>query len=823
MTVANKVPVLANILEQSDKTDTTGEISNVDFLKTLYGDLGESRGWVASLKGNIKTGNWTGSAWDPTTFHLPSEANNYFCLSSFRRNADGIYVRKEANFGALHALMLDDVGTKVALDRLELPPSWLLETSQGNFQAGYLLAEPLEDAPLAKQLMKAIIDAGLCDRGAGAPATRYARLPIGVNSKRQPVFACRLHSFTPTHRYSVEEIVKGFQLDLDEAPRSKKRHQPRQVHDDEKVLIPSPVDNPVVAKLKCMGLYKKSNNQIHDITCPWHLEHTDQIDSGAAYFEPTEQFPLGGFHCFHGHCEHRRIGDLLAFLEIERDLARMKPILRLQVGEIPRITDAAEALLAKTQRYYQRGGLIVQVAFEPTYKEHSIKPMNIASLTSALANTMLWTKFDKRSGEWGRSDPPARNVEILFNSQQYRHLPVLAHLARQPYLRPDGSLNVNSGYDAAMETYGIFNQKEFSVPEEPSKEDAKVALAKLLEILSEFSFANATDRATALSAMLTAAIRPSLPSAPMFHVKAAQKGSGKSYLNKIIQLFASPQPDAPLAFPKDEEECQKTLLARLLTCPAVIEFDNLTTDLVAYNSLCTALTSGHLTGRILGISKTATVGTRALFLSSGNNVGPVADMARRCLTIGLDPVCEVPAMRTFQNPNLANDILDNRAQYVSAALTIVRAWIIAGRPRISDKRLAGFDLWSDLCREPLLWLEEADPIETAFQAMSEDPERTQLGRLLKLWFTLFKTKPMMVREVLNFEPSPADDFEGASEDLAELKELFHDIAGERGGLINNRRLGHWLKRQNGVNVDGLRFLKAAGNRSAEAWYIQKVS
>jgi hypothetical protein len=90
------------------------------------------------------------------------------------------------------------------------------------------------------------------------------------------------------------------------------------------------------------------------------------------------------------------------------------------------------------------------------------------------------------------------------------------------------------------------------------------------------------------------------------------------------------------------------LLAELLTAPMVIEFDNLTSDLIAHKSLCTALTSEYMTGRILGVSKTATVGTRALFLSSGNNVGPVADMTRRCITINLDPGCETPAAREFK-------------------------------------------------------------------------------------------------------------------------------------------------------------------------------
>ena len=173
------------------------------------------------------------------------------------------------------------------------------------------------------------------------------------------------------------------------------------------------------------------------------------------------------------------------------------------------------------------------------------------------------------------------------------------------------------------------------------------------------------------------------------------------------------------------------LLAELLRAPAVIEFDNLTSDLLAYKSLCTALTSEFISGRILGVSKTATVRTRVLFLSSGNNVSPVQDMTRRCMTICLDPSCETPAARTFKRPELVREVLRERGRYVSAALTIVQAWIGAGRPKTACKSLAGYGDWSELCRQPLLWLGCSDPAVSVFEAMADDPDRETLGRLLK--------------------------------------------------------------------------------------------
>ena len=343
----------------------------------------------------------------------------------------------------------------------------------------------------------------------------------------------------------------------------------------------------------------------------------------------------------------------------------------------------------------------------------------------------------------------------------------------------------------------------------------QAALALLKDLLTEFSFASDTDLAAALAALLTAAVRPSLPHAPMFHVRAHMVGSGKSYLCELITAFATPQRGTPTTFPADDEECRKLLLAELLRAPAVIEFDNLTGDLVAHKSLCTALTSEHMSGRILGVSKTATVSTRALFLSSGNNVGPVQDMTRRCITIHLDPSCEVPAARSFKRPELVRDVLRERGRYVSAALTIVRAWIVAGRPKAACKSLAGYGDWSDLCRQPLLWLGLADPTESVFEAMAEDPDRETLDRLLTAWQSVFGKTPAMVRDAVKQASHSTTSMRNCAKCSTTLptSAAKSTAAGWDGGF----------RRHAGRIVDGRRFVRASGNRSAEAWQVESVS
>jgi hypothetical protein len=811
---------------ESDTTDETYDVGNDEFLLTVFGDqLNDAKPVVVSFDGNPASAPpraWFGRPWpgEPgVSANLSASANNYFSLAVFTPDEAGQFRRQKTRFQALYAVMLDDLGTKAPMERLTLPPSWLLETSAGNHQAGYLLRAPLQDGAAADRLMDAVVGAGLCDPGASGPRARLARLPNAVNGKHTPPFRCRMVDWSPELRYSVEELVDGLQLEMAAAgrpPRQGSRPAKERPRDGDPIWIPRPDENGVLVALRDRGLYKAPLGEgKHDITCPWVQEHTGQVNGGTAYFEPDDNWPIGGFKCLHGHCAQRHIRDLLRFVDIEVHDARMKPTIRVVAGEIHRVVDAAERELANSRRHYQRGGLIVTVVTDPGTRETRVQDISPPALVRALAGAATWERFDARSEDWTRTDPPARHAAVLFDSTSYHHLPVLSGLTRQPYLRPDDSLMTTAGYDLSTGMFGVFDARAFSIPASPTRAQAQAALALLTDLLTEFSFARDTDRAAALAAMLTAGVRPSLAHAPMIHVRAHMVGSGKSYLCELITAFATPQRGTPTTFPGDDEECRKLLLAELLRSPAVIEFDNLTGDLAAHKSLCTALTSEHMSGRILGVSKTATVSTRALFLSSGNNVGPVQDMTRRCITIHLDPGCEVPAARSFKRPELVRDVLRERGRYVAAALTIVRAWVVAGRPKAACKSLAGYGDWSDLCRQPLLWLGLADPTESVFEAMAEDPDRETLARLLGAWQSVLGKTPAMVRDAVKQASAFSDEH-------VELREVLHDIADER-GEINRRRLGWWIKRHAGRIVEGRRFVRASGNRSAETWQVESVS
>lgn len=813
MTLSADAP---NKTERTDETDNLLAVSNADFLAAVFAAVPEgARPGVVSFPGN--PADVPSKAWfaRPAGAATPPSANNYFGLSSYFNDEAGQFRRTKKTFAALHAVMLDDLGTKVDCERVTLPLSWLIETSPGNYQAGFVLADPINDASTADRLMTAIIGAGLCDPGASGPTARLARLPVAINGKTAPAFECRLAEWSPDRRYSVQELVDGLGLELPEAGRPKKSRtraeRPADAHDD--VYIAAPAANPVIKALREKGLYKLPlGNGKHDITCPWVSEHTDAHDGGTAYFEPDDGFPLGGFKCMHSHGDRLHIRDLLTHLGVQAAEARMKPTVRIMAGALHRIVDRAEQLLSDSGRYYQAGGLIATVQTDPASNETAITPTTQPALVRALARVADWERYDARSEAWVVADPPARHAGVLFDSAEYPHLPVLRGIARQPHLRDDGSIVKEAGYDFKTGRFGVFREAHYEIPYRPTREEALAALALLEGLLEEVAFDTDADKAAAVAAMLTAACRPSLPTAPGFHVAAHTIGSGKSFLSRLISSLATPQNVPGVAFPGDGDEMRKTLIALLIKSPAVINFDDMNGDIVPSEALKTAMTEEYIGGRILGVSKDVSCSTRTLFLFSGNNVGPVRDMARRVVTIHLDPRCENPVTREFKRPHLEAEVRRDRARYVSAALTIIRAWIVAGSPHTPAKPVASYGKWADWCRQPLLWLGRPDPVARLFEQLAHDPDAELLHRMLTGWHTAHGNTPMLIRDVVRI-------VEGTDSDFAEA---LRDVADER-GQINRRRLGWWLKRHLGRIVGGLKFERGNVARNAETWRVVSVS
>lgn len=800
--------------EQTCKTsETCGEVKNSQFIDAVFhSKTTGSEPFFVSFEGNPNT--VSANSWNkrPKDVDNVGGNNNFFSLSSFFRKDDGILRRRKADFSSLHAIMLDDIGSKIDRSKLLLPPSWLIKTSPGNFQAGYILDIPVKDANLADQLMKEIIAAGLSDPGAGGPTARLARLPVGSNGKHNGNPSTELHVWEPSLHYSIDEIAAAYELDM--TPQSNRRQaDSRNLSQADNILIPAPKTNPVVEHLKKHGLYKADLGEgKHDVTCPWVDEHTAGIDHASCYFEPNALYPTGGFSCLHSHGPDLSIRNLLEYLQLSTEQTRIKPTIRFRPGMLDAIVTNAEQILSATSEIFQINGMVVTIETDKVSREVSTTRLGPTQIVRKLDQVAHWEQCRTPQRGWVPMDPPEKIADQIYRAGKSSKIPPLLGVARQPFLRDDGSLVTANGYDELSCIYGAFNPSEYQIKSAPSHEDAQLALSCLRELLSEVPFASPEDESAALSALLTAAIRPSLPLAPGFHAVAHSIGSGKSFLMKIISTFATSQHVPGIAFPSEKDEMNKTLVALLMKSPAVINFDDLNVDIYPSESLKMALTEEYLASRILGYSKEVTCSTKTLFLFSGNNVFPIRDMARRVISIHLDPQCETPATRVFKKPNLEQELRQNRGRLVSAAITIIQAWKTAGQPITDVKPIASFTAWSMLCRQPLLWLGVPDPGSRLFEQLQSDPDREILGRILHGWHQMFGSKAYLLRDAI-------PKLDNADPDL---HEAIREVADQRGS-VNHRMLGWWIKKHAGKIVDGFRFERCTGNRGAAPWRVSQVS
>jgi hypothetical protein len=807
------------------------QITNAEFVAAVFPCMPEGAfAAVSSKGGDPGLGGWPARRFDPATDIPSAETNNFVGCSSFYPADDGSFKARKNQFAACHFLMLDDLGTKVPLDRLgEFELSWLIETSPGNHQGGIILAEPLTDGAVAVRLLNAVIESGLCDAGASGPLSRWARLPVAINGKPKYAgeggapFQCRLIEWRPDARYTPQEIVDHLKLELAPAGRPKKPAKPsassgrtdsssRSVGNDaDDVLTPKAAENPVVAALKARGLYKTPlGSGKHDMTCPWVQEHSDQLDTGTAYFEPDELYPVGGFCCQHSHRDKYHIRELLEFLGVPSAQARHKPVIRVVAGDLHRVVDAGEKELANRGRHYQAGSLIVSVSTNSTSGDPSIVPTSAPALTHELSVAATWEKYDGRAKDWVRCDPPPRHAAILYDRQSFRYLPPLVGLARQPYFREsDGELITQAGYDKTSQRFGVFDARQFVIPD-PTPDAARAALALLEDLLTEFHFLGDTDRAAALAAIFTAVVRPTLAYAPGFHVRAPVFGSGKTYLCELIGAFAGPGGNAKVSYPTTSEEATKVILSLLLTSPAVIEFDDMDTDWTPHGTVKRMLTAEYITDRILGVSKTATVSTRTLFLGSGN-VGPIRDLLRRVLTIHIDPRRATPATMSYKGFPVEK-VRQKRGRYVAAVLTIIQAWRAAGSPRgVVDSIVTFGGAWSDYCRYPLMWLGHPDPATALLEQVRHDPDGDALSGLMTEWRAVFGSIPTTVRKAV----------EVALNGQSNLLDAMREFPVEERGEINRSKLGWLLKKNANRIVGGFEFEKAEAD-GRTAWCVVAV-
>ena len=413
-------------------------------------------------------------------------------------------------------------------------------------------------------------------------------------------------------------------------------------------------------------------------------------------------------------------------------------------------------------------------------------------------------------------DPPPALLKQIVAQGDRRKLKPLDGVITGPTIRLDGSVLNAPGYDHITRLLlDPLGEAVPEVPTSPTLDQAATALDTLLHPFQSFPFVDATAKGALLAAILTAAIRPVLPTSPAIAFDAPIQGSGKTLLASCVGAIAEGRaPDVwPHTHGRDDEETRKRLFTALRTGGKALVWDNVT-GVFDSASMAAFITADAMVDRILGKSEAIRIPNRALLILTGNNLSLAGDLPRRVIICRIDPETEQPFARQFDLDPL-QWVLENRMAMLVAACTLIRArFACVTQPALG--RLASFEAWDDLVRQTVVFadimlrpFEFGDPMDLVRQAQAADPEADALFALLDALKERFRGAEFNSKEVM---VAIQTDMGNRAIETALL-----DLAGDR-ATRSAKSIGRVLKHREGRIVHGLRLTGRADTASGSRFY-----
>lgn len=321
--------------------------------------------------------------------------------------------------------------------------------------------------------------------------------------------------------------------------------------------------------------------------------------------------------------------------------------------------------------------------------------LNVHSLRKIMIASALWVEeYPTKQGGSKRVMRPApeRLAQYMVNNGEWPGLPTVNGVVYAPVFASDGTLQKEKGYNPKTKLY-------YAEPIALPKEEFTVESAKTLlldTMLGEFPFKDDASRAHAVALMILPFVRLMIDgSTPIHLVDAPLQGTGKGLLVKLLTMPSTNGRISTIGAGKDDEEWGKRLVSSLLERRSHIMIDNIPQNQrLDSHDLARAVTE-PFAGRILGKSKNATFGRlKTIWCATGNNVQPTAEIARRIVWTRLDANAEHPGQRDgWKIPDIEHWAKENRGRIILAILTIVQAWIDAGKPTYKGKVKGSFEAW----------------------------------------------------------------------------------------------------------------------------------
>jgi hypothetical protein len=338
---------------------------------------------------------------------------------------------------------------------------------------------------------------------------------------------------------------------------------------------------------------------------------------------------------------------------------------------------------------HRRDGPVLRVADVPLVRGHLTRIADFVAVTSG-----------DGCSEVKAARPPRDVIETMV-SRPRSDLPEIDGVVTTPILGRDGRLLTTEGYNLPNRVYAhLGDLKDLpAIAERPTGQEVRDAVALLSEeMMGEFPFVAEADRSHALALLLLLFVRRVIAGpTPLHDIEAPVAGSGKGLLTDVFTILAAGRASDPTTLPTTDDGVRNKITALLRQGRQLIVLDNgdQNRGQIHSPSLASVLTAVNWTDRQPHAQKVLTLPNRAVWAFTGNNPRFTSELARRCIRIRLDAKVDRPWQRQgFRHPKLRVWAKEERRRLVTAALTIIQAWVAEGMPEDSEANLGSFEDWA---------------------------------------------------------------------------------------------------------------------------------
>lgn len=484
--------------------------------------------------------------------------------------------------------------------------------------------------------------------------------------------------------------------------------------------------------------------------------------------------------------------------------------------------------------YVRDGELVTVVPSDGTDRPPKISMLQPETVRVHLADAAKWIVPMTDDGGMAITDPPMPVVASVCADPNKKDIRRLDAIVEAPTLGPNGQLVDQAGYHESARLVLMPTRSFPGIPENPTRDDAREALKQLREVFVNFDYETEVDRVIPLAALLSLVARPAIRGpVPGFGFSANSKGTGKSLQVKCIIAIAYGREAEDDGWPGDDEaELRKKLDSAALDGARYVWYDNLET-VFGGGPLAAYLTSTRASPRPLGQSRRVSCPWHGVIMATGNNLRLGRDIDRRMVMNRILSRHERPFLRPasdFRHAPLDAWALEHHPRLLVAALTIVRAWMLANRPVGTCPTYGSFEAWSRLVPDALEWAGAENPLKRAVDAPEENETdedralRVVLRDLVRLDSSGAGLKTTDVIKLLYPLGRPPRRDDGPPDGFDDLRDAIESVVRGRtpSGVPQGNPLGKWLSKQEHRSMGGVWLHQDWGHNHIARWRVVPV-